>query len=225
MFELSNLKQDYGGRRVLDIPSLTLRKDGHYALIGANGAGKTTLLRLLVPRLRLGMESSELGYLPQKPYAFSLSVSQNIELGIPSVLELNRVQKQARIDRQLADFGLEAQAHQRADRLSGGESQKMALARLLVVPRKILLLDEPTSSMDMNSLLLTNHALINYLRQNHCLLVLISHQQSLIRQLTEDLLFLDQGFLVTGGPTDKLLDQPENELLRRFLHLHLDDLP
>jgi ABC-type multidrug transport system ATPase subunit len=225
MFELFGLKQDYGVRCVLDIPSLTLQKDGHYALIGANGAGKTTLLRLLMSQLRVGMESSELGYLPQKPYAFTLSVSQNIELGIPSALELNRVQKQTLVERQLADFGLEAQAHQRADRLSGGESQKMALARLLVVPRQILLLDEPTSSMDMNSLLLTNHALINYLRHNLCLLVLISHQQSLIRQLTEELLFLDQGVLVTRGPTNRLLDQPDNELLRRFLHLHLDDLP
>lgn len=224
MLELFGLRQDYGDRCVLDIPSLTLHKGEHYALIGANGAGKTTLLRALIPRLKITSDPSALGYLPQKPYAFAMSVRQNIELGIPVASELSRAEKQAYIDRQLSDFGLEARAHQRADNLSGGEAQKMALARLCVVPRQVLLLDEPTNSMDLNSFELSSRVLNRYLSQNRCLLILVSHQMQLIRLLTDEVLFLDQGKLSARGPTKNMLDHPAHEVLKRFLHHQLTDL-
>lgn len=225
MVELFGLKQAYGDRLVLDIPMLQFRRDGRYALIGANGSGKTTLLRTLSMRFNAGENPSGLGYLPQKPYAFSLSVRQNIELGIPTAMPLSRSQKKELADRQLTAFELEPLAHQRADRLSGGEAQKMALARLLVIPRKILLLDEPTNSMDIGSLQTASRAIREYLDSNSCLMVLVSHQLTLIRQLTDELLFLDQGRLVESGPTASLLDFPENEPLKRFLQFQLTEVP
>lgn len=221
MLELRDLKQDYGSRCVLDIPLLQLRSDGHYAVIGSNGAGKTTLLRALMARFKSTSDPSRLGYLPQKPYAFAMQVRQNIELGIPRSSGLTREEKNAQVDRQLELLDLAALAHQRADRLSGGETQKMALARMLVIPRQILLLDEPTNSMDMRSLQLATEAIKNYLKQTPCLLVLVSHQLSLIRELTNELLYLDQGRILDKGPTRSLLNHPENEKLARFLQIQL----
>ena len=225
MVELYGFKQEYGDRLVLDIPMLQFRQGGRYALIGANGAGKTTLLRALSTRFKVRGNPAGLGYLPQKPYAFSMSVRQNIELGIPTAMPLSRNQKKERVDQQLAAFALEPLAHQRADRLSGGEAQKMALARLLVIPRRILLLDEPTNSMDIGSLQTASRAIRQYLDSNGCLMVLVSHQLALIRQLTDELLFLDQGRLVESGPTASLLDFPENEPLKRFLQFQLTEVP
>lgn len=101
----------------------------------------------------------------------------------------------------------------------------MALARLLVIPRRILLLDEPTNSMDIGSLQTASRAIRQYLDSNGCLMVLVSHQLALIRQLTDELLFLDQGRLVESGPTASLLDFPENEPLKRFLQFQLTEVP
>ena len=221
MLELRDLKQDYGSRCVLDIPMLQFRNDGHYAVIGSNGAGKTTLLRALLTRFKSTSDPAHLGYLPQKPYAFAMQVRQNIELGIPRSSSLTREQKKERVDRQLELFDLTALAHQRADRMSGGETQKMALARLLVIPRQILLLDEPTNSMDMRSLQIATAAIKDYLKQTPCLLVLVSHQLSLIQELTDDLLYLDQGQLIDKGPTRSLLKHPENDKLNQFLQIQL----
>ncbi len=221
MPDFSDLKQTYAGRCVLDIPELSLRDGGGYAILGANGAGKSTLLQLLTDRLRSRREPDRLGSLPQKPYAFSLSVHQNIELGIPAGASLNRAERNALVVRQLHDFGLEPLASQRADRLSGGETQKLALARLLVVPRRILLLDEPTSSMDLNGMQLAAQAIARYRAEHPGLLLLVSHQTALLRLLTEEALFLDRGCLAERGPTEDLLSHPRNGELRRLLQMEL----
>lgn len=225
MVELYGLKQEYGNRCVLDIPMLEVRRNRHYALIGANGSGKTTLLRALMNRFKSSADPSRLGYLPQNPYAFSMNVRQNIELGIPASADLTKPRKHELVEQQLAELGLEERAHQRADRLSGGETQKMALARLLVFPRQMLLLDEPTSSMDLNSLQMASQAIRSYLDRNECQLFLVSHQLPLIRQLTDEVIFLDQGRLLDHGPTLDLLDHPEHEQLKRFLQVQLTEVP
>lgn len=219
MIKFDGLRQDYGSRCVLDISSLTLRCDGRYALFGANGAGKSTLLRVLLTQLSSGSDPARLGYLPQKPYAFSFSVRKNIELGIPLTAGLTSQQKRDLVDRQLTEFGLQHLAQQRADKMSGGETQRMALARLLVYPREVLLLDEPANSMDLSSIQLASRAVELYLQANRCLFILASHQLSLISQLTEEMLFLDQGQLVEKGTTLKLLKQPKSEKLKQLLQL------
>ena len=140
---LTGLKQVWRGRIVLDIPQLTLLPGCRYALLGANGSGKSTLMRLLAERL--SADNGQIGYLPQKPYTFALSVSNNIRLGIPAGLGLPESQKQSLLQDQLESLHLAELSAARGSRLSGGEAQRMALARLLVIPRKILFLDEPTS--------------------------------------------------------------------------------
>ena len=87
MMELVSLSKTYQGRRVLNIPALTLLEGETYALLGANGSGKSTLLRILagvlVPdagRMRLPEESGQVGYLPQRPYGFQ---SRRRRTGLP----------------------------------------------------------------------------------------------------------------------------------------------
>lgn len=219
MPEFHNLVQRYGDRCVLDIPALQLRDSGSYALLGANGAGKSTLLQLLADRLHDRSHPESLGSLPQKPYAFSLSVRQNIEIGLPAGAGLSRVERRHLVERQLHEFGLESLAHQRADQLSGGEAQKLALARLLAIPRRVLLLDEPAASMDLQGIQLAGQAISRYRAQNPGLLLLVSHQLDLVRQLTDESIFLDRGRLAEQGATVDLLERPRHGELQRLLVL------
>ena len=182
-------------------------------------SGKTTLLRALAVRLSVPGDPSALGYLPQQPYTFSLSVRKNLELGFASSLDWTRQQKADRVEHLLSEFNLEKLASQRANLLSGGEAQKLALARLLVVPRRILLLDEPTEGMDLNSQEDAVRAIGHYLKRDGSLMVLVSHHIPLIRRLTDELLFLDQGRIADQGPTKELLDAPKLQLIQRFLNI------
>lgn len=221
---LTNLRQVWQSRVVLDIPELILRPGKRYALLGANGSGKSTLLQLLAEKL--ADNSGQAGYLPQKPYAFALSVSHNIGLGIPAALGLPENEKQRLIDGQLASLDLSDLAAARGNRLSGGESQRMSLARLLVVPRKIMLLDEPASALDLGSLARAEAALAAYLAQNNCLLVMATHQISLARRLCDEMIFIDQGRILAAGPIAELLDsrrlqEDPDSRLSLFLHYEI----
>jgi len=212
---LTGLKQTWRSRTVLDIPQLTLFPGRRYALIGANGSGKSTLMRMLAERLTA--DNGQIGYLPQKPYAFTLNVSSNIRLGIPPGRGLSEAEKKACLFSQLEGLNLIELAASKGDRLSGGEAQRMALARLLVVPRKILLLDEPTSSLDLNSLAQAETAITNYLSLHNSLMVLATHQLSVARRLCDEIIFLDQGQVLASGPISELMNPSHNSRLSLFL--------
>lgn len=212
---LTGLKQVWQDRTVLDIPKLQLIPGRRYALIGANGSGKTTLLRLITERL--SAENGQIGYLPQKPYSFALSVRHNIGLGIPPGLGLSKEEKESLIDKQLAKLNLTELESARGNRLSGGEAQRMALARLLVIPRKILLLDEPTSSLDLNSLSEAETSLTSYLSSHSSLMVLATHQLSVARRLCDEMIFLDQGLILAAGPISGLMNPIPDSRLSLFL--------
>jgi tungstate transport system ATP-binding protein len=218
--QLSGIRQIRQGRTILDIPDLTLLPGRRYALLGANGSGKSTLLQLLADHLT--SPDGEIGYLPQKPHAFALSVRRNIGLGIPKQLYPGQPVYNNLIERQLEAVDLQGLHAARGSRLSGGEAQRMALARLLVVPRKILLLDEPTAALDLDSLTRIEEIIRRYLADHNCLLVLATHQFSLARRLCDDLIFLDRGQVHTSGSLTACLDaldRPgnQNERLRLFL--------
>jgi len=200
LFEFAELRCEYQGRVVLDLPSLSLNPNGRYGLIGENGAGKTTLLNLLTTQLQVRLPRGSVGFLPQKPYAFSLKVRDSLALGIPEDLKLSRDEINELVTRQLAAVDLTALAGKRADRLSGGESQRLALARLLIVPRQVLLLDEPGNHLDRESLKKMEVILRSYLEQNPCLMILTTHQMNLADQLVDTVMVLEQGQMVFNGP-------------------------
>jgi ABC-type cobalamin/Fe3+-siderophores transport system ATPase subunit len=199
LYEFTNLRQDYGERTVLYLPGLSLDTTGSYALVGENGAGKTTLLNHLARRLRQQLPLGQVGLLPQKPYAFSLKVSASVGLGLPESLRLSRAAAHERVLQQLAAFGLQDLADKRADRLSGGESQRLALARLLLIPRQVLLLDEPGNHLDPDSQENVIRLLREYRQTSPCLMIVATHQVDLAARLADEVLVLEQGLLTFRG--------------------------
>ena len=220
MIELKAVKKFYGERLALNIPELTIAPGEICALIGPNGSGKTTLLRVLAGMLppdegtiRLGgISRGEIGYLPQKPYAFDLSVLQNVLLP----LDGERTAK-ARAADALERMGISHLSGACAKRLSGGETQRLALARLLVNPWKLLLLDEPTSAADVGAVEQIERALLVYARQTGCALVYATHAPSQALRLGGRVLALAGGEIAEAGEAEQVLRHPGAESTRAFL--------
>lgn len=207
----------YGARTVLRFPGIDLVPGRIYAVVGANGSGKSTFARLVSGAARADGNARVLdapitmGYMPQRSYAFRLTVRRNILLsgGEPG-----------RAEALMEALGLTPLAGQRASGLSGGETARMALARVLLRPCQLLILDEPTASMDMESAILAEELILSYRRETDCAVLLVTHDLQQARRLANEALFFHSGRLWEAGPADRVLFLPEKPETRRFLEFY-----
>lgn len=209
--------KSYDGRRVLEVPELELEGGKIYGIIGANGSGKSTFAKVLagvIPADEPGRKLEKglsLGYMPQKNYAFRMSVKSNILLGRRDPRRAGEL---------MQALGIEKLADKRARLLSGGETARMALARLMMRRFELLILDEPTAAMDMESSLLAEKLMEDYCRRSGCTLLLITHSLQQARRMADELLFFHQGRLLERGEKRRLLSSPAGPELRRFLDFY-----
>ena len=214
--KISAFSKSYGSRVVLRFPDLELPDGCITAVIGPNGSGKSTLARVLA-----GLERSDqkrpplvpllVGYMPQKSYAFRMNVARN--------LALNGSDSERR-ETLLRTLQIDTLAGQSAKRLSGGETARMALARLLMRDYELLILDEPTAAMDVESTLTAETLLSDYCRDTGAGILLVTHSLQQARRIAQHVLFLHQGELREQGDASRLLSAPETEELRRFLEFY-----
>jgi len=215
--KISHFTKTYGSRRVLDVPELELKKGSIYAVIGANGSGKSTMAKILAGALPsdsgvLPLEKGiSVGYMPQKSYAFRMTVEKNILLGGGN-------EKKAR--ELMQRLGIQGLAKNRADRLSGGETARMALARLMMGKYDLVILDEPTAPMDMESTALSEELIRDYCKETGCTLLLVTHSMRQARRLGDEAIFLQAGEIWEHGPVEKVLFSPEREETARFLDFY-----
>jgi ABC-2 type transport system ATP-binding protein len=145
------VSKSYGDRRALDGVSFTAHRGERIAIIGPNGAGKTTLLQILAGSLRptggtVTLGQGTVGWVPQQPALYSkLSVAENLRLF--ARLE-KRPDVEATVAQMLEQTGLQDRAGDEVGKLSGGNRQRVNIAIGLLAEPSVLLLDEPTSSLD-----------------------------------------------------------------------------
>lgn len=217
MIELENLRVEREGKSILVVPSLSFVDGQSYGIIGGNGSGKTTLLRVLAGWIKQdhgtvrGTENLNIGYMPQKPFIFAIPAIQNV---IASLEEGDAEQEAIRA---LEKVGLENFANVRADKLSGGEAQRLALARLLVKPRQLLLLDEPTSATDIRGGEKIEKVLLDYWQETQCTFIMSTHSPAQALRLTNQVIFLEDGLVVEQGPSEEVLHNPQDPRTRSFL--------
>lgn len=220
MIELYNIKVAYGGRTIIDIPELQFESGKRYAIIGTNGSGKSTLLKIIAGtiqpdcgNIQIPSEIQKLrGYMPQHPYIFGFSVLRNVTMALQNKETANFDAVSA-----LKVVGMESFVKESGSSLSGGEAQRMAVARMIAQPRKLLLLDEPTSATDIAGNDLVENALLNYAEKTGCILVIATHSPAQARRLAEQIIMLDHGAVVENGPADEVLHRPKSEQGIKFL--------
>jgi tungstate transport system ATP-binding protein len=193
---LSNLHKSFGARRIFAIERLAIEEGRTYVLTGPNGCGKTTLLRILA-----GLESAETGemrfrgeaigegagrerlrrsiiYVHQHPYLFHTSLRHNLEYGL-RCRGVPADERARRVEEAIAWAGLQAQRRTPPSKLSGGEKQRVALARVRALRPDLMLLDEPTSNLDLEGRAQTL-ALLAQLRDEGRTVIVACHDQELI---------------------------------------------
>ncbi|MCR5138385.1 MAG: ATP-binding cassette domain-containing protein [Oscillospiraceae bacterium] len=206
----------YNNRVVLSLPELELPEGKITAVIGPNGSGKSTFAKILAGIERADekkpiLDDADIGYLPQKSFAFRMSTEKNI---------MQNGGDPARAGELMKVLGIDMLARQSAKKLSGGEMARMALCRILMRPYELLILDEPTTAMDMESTLAAERLIRKTCTEQGCALVLITHSISQARRVSDRVIVLHQGKLVEQGQSAQLLSDPQQEQTRRFLEFY-----
>ena len=215
--KIAAFTKTYEGRTVLDFPGAELEKGRVYCIIGANGSGKSTFAKLLSGVLSADQRGNVLedgvcvGYMPQKNYAFRMRVKSNILLGKRDEPRARGLMQALQIDHL---------AHARAEHLSGGETARMALARLMMRSYDLVILDEPTAAMDVETTGLAEKEILRYVQETGCALVLVTHSLRQAMRLADEVLFFHEGKLAEAGAKEKLLKSPEQSKTRQFLDFY-----
>lgn len=215
--ELQHITKTYGGTRVLDVPGLVFQAGGRYAILGANGSGKSTLAKITASALPPDpggrvIGSGSVRYMPQKSMGFHLSVERNLRLAAPK-----GTQHKEQLAQVLEEFDLAHLRRHDAGELSGGETARLSLARVLLQPCDTLVLDEPTASMDISAALCAEQSILQYQQRTGCTLIFITHALGQAERLGEEILFLHQGKLLERGPASQLLRCPSESETKQFL--------
>jgi tungstate transport system ATP-binding protein len=223
------------GHQVLDQFSHAFAAGLIHTIIGPHGAGKTSLLRLLgllekPDQGRIFFQDQDttslwpqclslrrrLGFLHQNPLLFQGTVLDNLTVGL-KFRGVPRSERRQRVTEILAAFGLTSLARRPAAQISGGEAQKVALARIMVFDPEVLLLDEPTANLDPHNAFEFERIIADIHGQQGKTIILVTHDLGQAERLSQQILFLHQGRLVESGPTQQVLRQPQNDKTRLFL--------
>jgi tungstate transport system ATP-binding protein len=239
IFTVEQVSHRRQGHPVLDQVSHAFAAGLIHAIIGPNGAGKTSLLRLLgllekPDKGRIYFRDQDttslwpqclslrrrLGFLHQNPLLFQGTVVDNLFVGL-KYRGVSRRECRQRIEDVLTTYGLNSLARRSAAQLSGGESQKVALARIMVFDPQVLLLDEPTVNLDPHNAFEFEQIIADIHGQQGKTVILVTHYLGQAERLSQQLIFLHRGRPVESGPTDQVMHQPLNEITRLFLNREL----
>ena len=216
-----------GDRRIIDGVSLTLTVATRTMIVGPNGAGKSVLLRLCHGLLRptagtISWNSPEIDGAPrrqamvfQRPVMLRRSALANVTYAL-AVAGTTADQREERAREALRTVGLEALAGSPARVLSGGEQQRLALARVWALRPEVLFLDEPTASLDPGAA----HEIESVIGAMHnagTKIVMVTHNLGQARRLGDEILLLHQGRLVERAPADRFFKHPESPEAAQFL--------
>lgn len=215
------------GRVLLDA-DITLDGDRFSVLMGPNGAGKSLLLRALAGLYRpdagvvlwggsapCRARAAKVGVVFQKPVMLRRSVLDNLRYAL-KLAGVAREQRTGRALDALRHAGMAHLAASPARVLSGGEQQRLAIVRALLMDPEVLLLDEPTSNLDPTAAQAIEALLLDA-RRSGTKIMLISHDVGQARRLAEDILFMHRGRIVEHGAAADHFQSPSNPSFRAFL--------
>lgn len=227
MITVKNLKKSYGGRTVLNIEEIYFERNKCYGILGANGSGKSTFLGILagIKKQEEGVieksTSCSVGYLPQSPYIFDMTVEKNISLALKREKGIwtknGRKKQEETIKKILEKVGLAELAKENAALLSGGEAQRMAFGRVIAKRQDVILLDEPTSATDIVGIDKIEQALMEYQALHQSTIIFTTHMPMQAMRLADEIIFLNDGKIIEKGTALQVLKQPKTKTVQVFL--------
>jgi tungstate transport system ATP-binding protein len=217
-----------GNRTILQGIDLELHGGGTLVMMGPNGAGKSVLVRVLAGLLlpttgRVTwagtppdrQRAQGIGFVFQRPVLLRRSAIANVEYAL-AVAGVPRAERADRAQAALARARLEHLAHSPARVLSGGEQQRLSIARTLATDPQILILDEPTANLDPAATTAIE-SLITAVREAQVGVVLITHDVGQARRMADEIVFLHHGRIVERAPREEFLNQPRSPAAQAFL--------
>jgi tungstate transport system ATP-binding protein len=231
--ELSGVRVARGDAVILEVPRLEVHAGEILVVIGPNGSGKSTLLRVMgllepptagevrfrgraVGKRRLLAARREMASVFQDPLLVDATVFENVALGL-RFRHLPPAEMTPRVQAWLDRFGIAHLAYRQARTLSGGEAQRTALARALVLNPELLLLDEPFSALDQPTREVLIEELARILREDRITTVLVTHERSEAVALGDQVAVMMQGKTLQVDETSRLFRAPASEEIARFV--------
>lgn len=223
--KLDRLGFSAGGADLLSDISLTVRPGRTLLVIGPNGAGKSLLLRLCHGLIQPSsghviwadgsIRPRAQAMVFQRPVLLRRSVRANLEY-VLSVSGMARGARKAATDEALERFGLALLAKRSARLLSGGEQQRLAIARAWLLRPEIMFLDEPCSALDPGVTRIIEETIAGFAAEGMTL-VMTTHDLGQARRLADDIVFLNKGRLIEHGPATDFFDAPKTRETSTFL--------
>jgi tungstate transport system ATP-binding protein len=216
LISLQQAAVSFGPVQALQASDLVLHHGERLALVGANGSGKTTLLRVLHGLVHHrgrrhvhalpGPRAPVVAMVFQRPFVLSLSVRFNLRVGL-WLHGVPRAERATRCEQALARVGLQDMARRDAGTLSGGQLQRLALARAWALQPDVLLLDEPTASLDPSAKREVEQ-LIEDLTRDGVTLVFATHNLGQAKRLATRVAYLEGGRVVVDLPVQPFFNGP-----------------
>jgi len=236
MIEIHDLHKSFGTLEVLKGIDFRVERGEVVCVIGPSGSGKSTLLRCVnrleeptsgrvvvgdvevtdpdvdinAVRRRIGMVFQQFNLFPH------LTVTENVTIAQRRVLRRDRAEAERVAAHNLERVGVAEKAHAYPSQLSGGQMQRVAIARSLAMDPELMLFDEPTSSLDpeiVGEVL----AVMRRLAQDGMTMIVVTHEMSFAREVADRVAFMDGGVIVEEGAPAQVIGDPRHERTRTFL--------
>ncbi|HOV50060.1 MAG TPA: amino acid ABC transporter ATP-binding protein [Candidatus Cryosericum sp.] len=236
ILDVVDLHKSFGTLEVIKGVSFGLDHKERLVLMGPSGSGKSTLVRCLnwiepptsgrivfdgrevepgacdIRKLRedIGMVFQQFNVFPH------LTALQNVALGPIVVKKLPRADAEAEAQELLAKVGLAHRADHKPGQMSGGEQQRVAIARALAMHPKLMLFDEPTSSIDVELIHEVLDVMVK-LADEGMTMIVVTHEMGFAKEVADRVVFMDQGLIIETGTPAEVFEHPQQERTRNFL--------
>lgn len=206
--KIENVKRKFADKTVLDIEYLEIESGQITGITGPNGSGKTTLMNIIAGidpeyqgKIKYNDETlnkqiiENMTYVFQKPYLFRRTVRENIIYPL-KVRNYDKIKSKELLKKTITNLNIEDLMKLKAHKLSGGESQKVALARALIFSPNILLLDEPTSNIDPDYINIMESEILRFHKESKGTIIIVTHNIEQSLRLCQNIVNLDNGKVV-----------------------------
>jgi polar amino acid transport system ATP-binding protein len=236
VMEAKNVYKTYGKLEAVKNVSMQIRKGDIKLIFGPSGSGKSTFLRCMAmltlpdkgeiylgeqcltePGVDLNKARARIGFVFQHIYLFRhLTALGNVELALRQVLKLPKEEARARALAALKEVKVMECINQYPSQMSGGQAQRIGIARALARNPDIILLDEPTSALDPE---LTGEVIdtLRDLAKEGTTMLIVSHEMPFAREVAEEMIFYDEGTIVETGTPEHFFNHPHSERAKKFM--------